>query len=130
MEWTIMIKSIFYPLRHKNSDKQRLDFHLKPKMHTLGKVAPHGLIGQTFDFDGLAVDGARDNYKGKVVMTRAMGEGALEGTAEDYQISSTNPYSPTFKFSRWNLLEAPPRDISKLTGSKRPSMLHGARVEL
>ena len=34
------------------------------------KVAPHGLIGQTFDGDGVAVDGAIDDYSAKVVVTK------------------------------------------------------------
>ena len=69
--------------------------------------------------DNIAVDGARDNYDEKVITTHAMGEGAIEGVAKDYEISATNPYSTTFKFSRWNLIAAAPRDISKLSGQKR-----------
>jgi hypothetical protein len=118
-EWAASIKSVYYPLREQNDDKQRLDIALMPKSLKLGKVAPHGLIGQTFDMDNIAVDGARDNYDDKVVTTKAMGEGAIEGVAKDYEIDSHNPYSPTFKYSRWNLLAAAPRDISKLEGQKR-----------
>ena len=36
--------------------------------HTL-EVAPHGLIGQTFDGDDIAIDGAVDDYSGKIVTT-------------------------------------------------------------
>ena len=32
-------------------------------------VAPHGLIGQTFDGDSMAVDGAVDDYSPDVVVT-------------------------------------------------------------
>jgi hypothetical protein len=119
--WTVIVDSKFYPLREVNGDKHRLDIRFVPKTFQLGKVAPHGLIGQTFDFDGIAVDGARDNYDdNKVVTTRAMGEGAIEGTAKDYEISAdVDPYSPAFKFSRWSLAKAAPRDISKLKGKKR-----------
>ena len=28
-----------------------------------GIVAPHGIIGQTWDGDGIAVDGAQDDYE-------------------------------------------------------------------
>ena len=50
------------------------------------KVAPHGLIGQTYDGDGLGVIGKTDDYKTRdnVVTTSAMGEGAIEGDASDY----------------------------------------------
>jgi hypothetical protein len=133
-EWTIEIKSMYYPLREKNGDKQRLDFFLEPRSLSLGKVAPHGLLGQTFDADNIAIDGARDQYGAeKVVTTKAMGEGAIEGVAKDYEIISHDPYSPTFKFSRWNLIEAAPRDISKLTGTKRHhkgKMSKGLHIEL
>ena len=35
------------------------------------KVAPHGLLGQTFDGDNIAVDGAVDDYSPSVVVTKA-----------------------------------------------------------
>jgi hypothetical protein len=117
-EWLATIDSRYYPLREQNGDKHRLDVHLQPLANQLGMVAPHGLLGQTFDFDSMAVDGAKDNYDGKEVTTVAMGEGAIEGMATDYKISSVNPFSPSFKYSRWNLRSASPRDISKLTGGK------------
>jgi hypothetical protein len=133
-EWVVGIKAVYYPLRERNQDKQRLDISLQPTTLKLGKVAPHGLIGQTFDMDNVAVDGARDNYDEKVVTTHAMGEGAIEGVAEDYEISPSNPYSPTFKYSRWHLIEAAPRDITKLKGHKRTIDADdagvGMRVEL
>ena len=126
----------YYPLRKKNSDKHRLDISFVPKMNKLGKVAPHGLIGQSFDFDGIAVDGARDNYDDKEVTTKAMGEGAIEGTAKDYEIAGDDPYSSDFKFTRWNMVEAAPRNIAKLTGQQHSAKLKegahnmGMRVEL
>ena len=76
--WTVNADSKYYPLREANGDKQRLDISFVPKMSKLGKVAPHGLIGQTFDFDGTAVDGARDDYNDKVVTTRASTPAAFE----------------------------------------------------
>jgi hypothetical protein len=120
--WTVNVDSRYYPLRKKNSDKHRLDIAFLPKMNKLGKVAPHGLIGQSFDFDGIAVDGARDNYDDKEVTTKAMGEGAIEGTAKDYEIAGDEPYSADFKFTRWNLAEAAPRNISKLAGKQRSAV--------
>lgn len=79
-------------------------------------VAPHGLIGQSYDGDDLAVDGAVDSYRGKEVTTKAMGEGAIEGTANDYIMPSA--LATSFKYSRFDSLSAQPRDVAKLTGTK------------
>ena len=49
----------------------------------------------------------------------AVGEGAIEGSAKDYEILATDKFSAAFKYSRWNLAEAPARNVSSLTGSKR-----------
>ena len=82
------------------------------------KVAPHGLIGQTYDGDGVGVIGKMDDYKTRdnVVTTSAMGEGAIEGQASDYEMASK--YATEFKFSRFGLTEAKPRDATKLTGHR------------
>ena len=61
------------------------------------QVAPHGLLGQTFDGDGVAIDGAIDDYSAKEVVTKAMGEGAIEGVAADYELPSASPFSTKFK---------------------------------
>ena len=82
------------------------------------KVAPHGLIGQTYDGDQTGVIGKTDDYKTRnnVVTTSAMGEGAIEGVAADYEMASK--FATAFKFSRFGLEEAKPRDASKLGGEK------------
>lgn len=82
-------------------------------------VAPHGLIGQTFDGDNLAVDGAKDDYHKdkKQVVTSAQAKGAIEGDWTDYIVPS--PFSTEFKFSRHHTAAAKPRDVTKLTGAKR-----------
>ena len=50
---------------------QRLDISIGARTEFAAlKVAPHGLIGQTFDGDGVAVDGAVDDYSGAVVVTK------------------------------------------------------------
>jgi len=65
-------------------------------------VAPHGLIGQTYDRDRFEVNGRQDNYSllddgrptasrhgpGGHVTTRAKAEGAIEGKLEDYRLAS------------------------------------------
>mmetsp|Transcript_20134 Transcript_20134/g.44944 ORF Transcript_20134/g.44944 Transcript_20134/m.44944 type:complete len:239 (-) Transcript_20134:671-1387(-) len=93
-----------------------------------GAVAPHGLLGQTFDGDRRPLNGKRDRLEtlddgtptharkapGGVVTTKADGEGAIEGTAEDYRINT--PFATAFRFSRFGASAAPPRNISALRG--------------
>jgi len=117
-EWEVRAVARFYPYNTQNNNKKRMDLTFKPPSNP-AVVAPHGLIGQTFDGDSVAVDGAQDDYSGKTVVTMAMGEGAIEGTASDYTINPKNPFSTEFKFSRFGVKEAGPRDISKLKGMKR-----------
>ena len=74
------------------------------------KVAPHGLIGQSYDGDDIGVIGILDDYKPDkdgVITTSAMGEGAIEGVATDYEMASK--FATAFKFSRWGKTEAKPR---------------------
>jgi hypothetical protein len=82
-------------------------------------VAPHGLLGQSFDGDSIAVDGAVDHVvEGQSEMTTAaQGEGAIEGHINDYTMK--DPFATHFKFSRFDLHAAKPRDVTKLTGIKR-----------
>ena len=60
-------------------------------------MSPHGLVGQTFDGDGVGIDGALDDFSTMGGITRAMGEGAIEGVAEDYEIDGADPFSTSFK---------------------------------
>jgi len=80
------------------------------------KVAPHGLIGQAFDGADVSFIGKTDEYKGTEITTSAMGEGAIEGVADDYEV--LGKFDTAFKFSRWGLSTAQPRDSSQLTGDK------------
>jgi hypothetical protein len=116
-KWEVSAVAHLYPYNFQNNNKKRLDLTFKPTSTSV--VAPHGLIGQTFDGDNLAVDGAQDDYSGKTVITKAMGEGAIEGTASDYAINPHDPFSTNFKFSRFGAKKVGPRDISKLSGAKR-----------
>ena len=91
-------------------------------------TAPHGLLGQTFDRSGCPLFGRRDDYsrhpQGQVT-TQAMGEGAIEGQADDYLIirpedfgrPGYSPHNTTFAFSRFQGGGvALPRDIHRLGG--------------
>ena len=62
------------------------------------------------------VIGKTDEYKGTVITTSAMGEGAIEGTAIDYEVA--DEFAVAFKFSRWGLTVANPRNLSTLSGMK------------
>jgi len=76
---------------------------------------PHGIIGQSWDGDGLAVDGQLDAYpttEGAVFTTYAMAEGALEGSASDYEVAA--PFDTQFKFSRFGTSGAAARDKARL----------------
>jgi len=127
--------------------KKQIDFTISPLRDPLSPapngnvIAPHGVIGQSYDGDNIAVDGSRDNigdlareyarfglskesettgdlsnrYR-KEVTTSAMAEGAIEGLVSDYQMP--NFFSTDFKFSRFDSVKAVPRDVSKLTGLK------------
>jgi len=88
-------------------------------------VAPHGLIGQSYDGDGVAIDGKQDDYRnsGDVMSTEAQAEGAIEGAGADY-IMSSEPFATDFKYSRFNAVKADHRDVSLLKGSKRVRSNH------
>jgi len=84
-------------------------------------VAAHGLIGQSLH-DPFAIQGKIDQYvpnaAGEVV-TSAQGEGAIEGTMEDYEIVG-GPFSGNFKFSRFGAKTGSPRNMALLSGKKMP----------
>jgi len=78
-------------------------------------TAPHGIIGQSWDGDGLATDGQVDVYprtEGAVFTTYAMAEGAIQGSASDYEVATA--YDTRFKYSRYGTHGSPPRNASSL----------------
>jgi hypothetical protein len=85
-------------------------------------VAPHGLVGQSYDGDEYGVIGNTDSYvtAGNETTTEAMGEGAIEGDAADYEMAA--PFGTSFKFSRFGLTSAKPRDATLLAGKKIPKV--------
>jgi len=117
--WEVQAWSKPYPNAAANPGKALLNVGFN-SMYDVDHdvVAPHGLIGQSYDGDGMAVDGAQDNYFNLTeVTTKAMAEGAIEGTAADYKMSSM--HATDFKYSRFDAVAAKPRDVSKLAGSKK-----------
>jgi len=84
-------------------------------------VAPHGLIGQSWDGDQIAISGRTDDYysvpAGHTFTTSAQAEGAIEGSYRDYQMSS--PFATAFRYSRFDAkVPTPPRNASALGGAR------------
>eukprot|EP00316_Scyphosphaera_apsteinii_P015591 CAMPEP_0119303640 /NCGR_PEP_ID=MMETSP1333-20130426/5045_1 /TAXON_ID=418940 /ORGANISM="Scyphosphaera apsteinii, Strain RCC1455" /LENGTH=394 /DNA_ID=CAMNT_0007306371 /DNA_START=18 /DNA_END=1202 /DNA_ORIENTATION=- len=82
-------------------------------------VAPHGILGQ--GFDGVLTEGRRDRYVADDMgsfVTSAQGEGAIEGTIDDYLVKGylTDPHATEFRFGRFGRRQAPPRNVSELVG--------------
>lgn len=86
------------------------------------RVAPHGLVGQSYDGDGIARNGAVDDYSNPdEVVTSAQAEGAIQGTGSDYKMSGK--FSTEYTFSRFSADSALPRNASmSLGGSVRASV--------
>merc|ERR1719217_1820991 len=101
-----------------NKNKVLIDVAIQPLYDAdADVVAPHGIIGQAYDGDGLAVDGKMDGTKSGESTTAAQAEGAIEGTWEDYIMAGN--FATDFKYSRFGLAKAAPRDVSKLAGAKK-----------
>lgn len=116
--WEVKAWSKRYPNAAANPGKALLNVAISAQYdadHDV--VAPHGLIGQSYDGDNIAVDGEMDDYTGKEITTKAMAEGAIEGTAADYRV--TGPFSTDFKWSRFDATQAMPRDVIQLSGRKK-----------
>tara|TARA_B100000787_G_scaffold38221_1_gene27038 strand:- start:2453 stop:3220 length:768 start_codon:yes stop_codon:yes gene_type:complete len=84
---------------------------------------PHGLIGQSYDTDDVAVDGNRDDYSYRddnpTVTMRAQAEGAIEGAASDYTLPSE--FDVEFAFSRFGRKSSEScaaRNVTSLGGRK------------
>ena len=115
-------------------NKLRMNVEMRPTyQERRDPVAPHGLLGQTYDRDGRAVHGRRDDYSrlddgrlttsrrrplrgdSGVITTRARAEGAIEGSAEDYRVASD--FATAFRFSRFDAVRAGTRNVSALKSS-------------
>ena len=110
---------------------RRLNVKVHPKARSaLAPVAPHGLLGQTFDGDGLPINGHRDDYTkrhvnasrhhpGGVISTLSLGEGAFEGSADDYRLPDASPFATAFKYSRFDARGVvPPRDATAMRAGR------------
>jgi hypothetical protein len=91
---------------------------------TVGRIAPHGIIGQSFDGSQISVSGKHDDYgNGPEFTTSAQAEGAIEGHYKDYMLRS--PFSTVFKYTRFDATNPiAARNVSLLTGDK--ALMNGA----
>ena len=81
---------------------------------------PHGILGQSYDGDDMAVFGKTDNYNSADIRTIAMAEGAIEGTAKDYIME--NEYNHNFKYYRFDKSTSDickPRSLNGMTLVKK-----------
>ena len=127
-EWSVSAKSRYRAGIQRGTScatgKCHLEITMKPRIDVdSSKVAPHGLLGQLYDGDDLAIVGKTDVYKGAEMTTEAMGEGAIEGVAADYQVA--DKFATNFTYSRFGKSEAPPRNVSALTGAKVKGRITG-----
>ena len=125
--WEMKATISAFPFAKQNPGKTLLDVSATPLYdadHDV--VAPHGLLGQSFDGDDVAVDGARDEHglekvrKGNSaseMTTTAQAEGAIEGSIQDYRVPSH--FSTVFKYSRFDAVAAKTRNVASLHGAKR-----------
>jgi hypothetical protein len=113
-----------------HAGKLRMNIEIKPTYAVdYDPVAPHGLLGQTYDRDAFAVDGRRDDYSrldsgrsvisragaGGDVTTHAKAQGAIEGTLEEYRMASN--FVTAFRYSRFDALASAVRNVTALGGT-------------
>lgn len=126
-EFEILITPRFFRLeRNVFGLHHRLDVQTKLRVKEEAlKVHPHGIIGQSWDGDDMAIDGEVDKFpESGEFTTYAMAKGAIEGTPMDYKMPSA--YATNFKYSRFDATEAPIRDVSALVAAGELNKPHNA----
>eukprot|EP00966_Prymnesium_polylepis_P011938 274105-Prymnesium_polylepis.2 len=85
---------------------------------TVGRIAPHGIVGQSCDGSNITVSGRTDDYGDTPEFTTgAQAEGAIEGDYTDY--ITAGPFATAFKYARFDAINpVGPRNVSRLAGSK------------
>jgi hypothetical protein len=129
-EFRLTKPRVEYPTR--NSPCRRLEMSIVPRKFTPYTRAPHGLLGQSFDSNRLAVDGRQTNFEVAVVNMTEQAEGAIEGTYEDYIVRS--PFDTDFKFTRYEpRTDYFPRDVRygyEATVPRRVELIEDASAEI
>lgn len=79
-----------------------LDKRIDIVVQQLSSFVSHGIVGQSFNHN-TPLFGKTDDYSvnAKYITTTAMGEGAIEGNASDYIMSSI--YETKFKYDLFSL---------------------------
>jgi hypothetical protein len=126
--WRTNVWNKPFPNFAANLGKALLNIHIEPLYDAdSDPVAPHGLIGQSYDGDGQAVNGKMDDYSEAEVITEAMAEGAIEGVASEYKMAEK--WATAFKYARFDATAAKHRDVTQLSGEK-PLRKEGEPVPL
>lgn len=116
--WDTSACASSFPYANLNGQKKLINVRIVPIANMeANSVAPHGLIGQSYDGDKVSVDGAMDTPQ--AALTTAQGEGAIEGEIQDYKMESC--FATDFKFTRFGMEAAMPRNVSALSGVKTSS---------
>ena len=110
-DWQVNVtrKAIYNP---NTGPRYRFDF----TMHNFKDKIAHGIIGQSWDGDNIAVSGKMDDYDSPNVVTKSMAEGAIEGTASDYELHDR--FATDFKYSCFYKPECKARDVTRLFGPR------------
>jgi len=117
-KWMVSVWNKPYPNAAANPGKAMLNINIEPLYDAdRDVVAPHGLIGQSWDGDGLPTHGLLDDYSEAEVTTKAMGEGAIEGKAADYRVK--HALASEFKYNRFDAVKAAHRDTTNLKKASR-----------
>lgn len=108
-EWHIQVRGMPVYDRY-TGPHHRVDLSLTQRVaDDAFVVRPHGIVGQSFDGDGLARTGRLDAYPPRThnatFVTSAMAEGAIDGTAADYEVPHI--FSTDFSYSRFGAAATP-----------------------
>ena len=123
-KWETKAKATSFPFAKMNGNQTLIDINIAPLYDAdHDKIAPHGIIGQSYDGDDVGIDGKLDARTESESTTTAQAEGAIEGHYTDYKMPTA--FATDFKYSRFSAV-APvaPRDASKLAGKKHAGTGH------
>ena len=110
-EWKIVLHGMPVPNRIAGPH-HRIDLDITQKVadHEFA-VVPHGIIGQSFDNNPVPRVGTLDVYppldEVAEFTTKAMAEGVIEGTADEYKVAT--PFETEYKYSGFGRATQPKR---------------------
>lgn len=111
--WVLSVWSQPYPNAVANPGKALLNTQVEALYDADADiVAPHGLVGQSYDGDDAPLNGKLDDYSGAEVTTTAQAEGAIEGVAADYRMR--HKFATRFKYSRFDATIAKHRNVGAI----------------